>query len=348
MGIKNLKNILIHSKNIVRESNVNLDEFYNHFDFMQVLYTHLYSCEDFASFYKKFKQIFNFKNKLIYIDANYDNYRKEKTKSIREKSRQCMIKKLKNDLMNSKIYDLKEKYEFSEIENFDAKKINPNVLITEDNFLQKCFDESSSHIKYFQYMITLFGIKNLSSIIINKLICDNILNTNELVYEDIYDAETKIVIDVKNKYMEKKNNIISGDQDVLFLLYYLKVDKCLITSCNLKNFYRYKFSTEGLNISKLSLICNLSDYWDGIKGIEFNVNNYEKFTNDFIITFEDTDISALEILKTIELNFMETLKLFSLVRNFTDEKYNNMLDDFKNKFKDLNKYLSMEKSFYYK
>lgn len=332
MGIKNLKSILVHSKNIVRHNNVDLNEFLHHFDFMQILYNHLYSTDNFSLFYERFKLIFAQTNKFIYIDSNYDNPRKLNTKIKREKVKQYLLKRHK-EYLKLKSIELKDVYEFKDIETFVSTQ---KYLITEIDS------------KYFQYMITIFGIKNLSSIVLDKLISDNIISANELIYEDVYDAETRIVIDIKSKFANRNNNIVSEDQDVLFFLYHLKVDKCLISSPHLNDFKVYKFSIEGLNISKLCLICNISDYWDGINGIEFNINNYNKFNDNFIITIDNKDMTSLEILKNVDLNFIDNLKLFSIVRKFNEEKYNKLVADFNLKFKDLKKYLKMEKNFYYK
>lgn len=175
-----------------------------------------------------------------------------------------------------------------------------------------------------------------------RLLSENIITKKELVYSSAFDGEINIVDNIKKNFTNKKNIIISTDQDcILFSLLHHKTKYIYLKNSILLNpeditIIKNNYLTK--NISILSAFFNKTDYFKGICNAGITSTRIEKYLAESSVF--NYKLSVEEIVASFLSWFIKKNK---------NKNYNNPIVDaeyVQSYFEDFQSYINMKKSFY--
>lgn len=234
-----------------------------------------------------------------------------------------------------------------------------NNEITEDNKQTANIDEdddiveelSKDHKEYnvvkdkkqlFQFFLYETPMSCHHNYLRQRLLDDNVITQEELISSSSFDGEINIVYNIKNNFINKKNLIISTDQDcILFALLHHNTKYIYLKSNILLNpeditIIKNNYLTK--NIAILSAFFNKTDYFKGVHNAGITPCRIEKYLSETSIFHHK--LSLEEIIATYILWFIKKNKNKTYETPTYDFKY------MKSYFEDFQSYINMEEIFY--
>lgn len=317
MGIKNHKKLLKHYE-LLEIKSIYDESFKDSIvlvDYMTIVSKYLYSCDDNNSIMNNIKKFFNlFKASKMYIFIDEGKIiKKEPERHRREES----IKKYINKLSEG-IEELTEK----------AKSNKDDVEIV--------FKMEDMRLKRNKFV----NFKTNKKTILNMTLDYTLSDPNKkIIYTKNEDAEfylcRKIDMIKKKHDYDSYIYIITSDQDVLMFCIENYDDQVAII--NDQEILKFKNNNITKNISRLNLVFNKSDYFNGIRSLIVRENL--PCIKDYIDI--DLDNSFKDIVLLVGIYVFNTYPKIDM------EKYNK---EFKHKIiryiSDIIKYSSLDKEFY--
>lgn len=215
---------------------------------------------------------------------------------------------------------------------FDQKEVT-----TQDVELQIRNDEIP-HIdkkRVFTLFVSINKFSNHQDLILNTLLNKKIITYENIIKSDAVDAEVNIFKTIKKRNLGLKRNLIfSADQDILLfsVLHYQTKFLYFKTDLNISSSeIKYLLcNTTSKNISLLCLLCNKSDYFNGIWMFCFTVKRLAKFLsnpgNKILLehSYEDMRILFATCLMFFKKKSNKTVLSTNLTIEMIDDYFNNM------------------------
>lgn len=193
----------------------------------------------------------------------------------------------------------------------------------------------------FHFFLYQNSMSNHKKYIITRLLNENVIKPEELVESSFFDAEVNIISEIKNRFMGKKNLIISIDQDCILFALLHHPTKYIYLKNNISidpedlNIIKNNYLTK--NIAILTAFFNKTDYFKGITNCGITVTRLKKYLTDnavfkFKLEFE-------EIISSYLSWFIRSYKNINLTTK-------NTLDTVKEYLNNFQLYISLDPDFY--
>lgn len=206
---------------------------------------------------------------------------------------------------------------------------------------QKEYNIIKDKKQLFHFFLYQNSMSNHKKYIISRLLNEKVIKNEELVESIFFDGEINIISEIKNKFVDKKNLIISIDQDCILFALLHHPTKYIYLKNNIGidpddlNIIKNNYLTK--NIALLTAFFNKTDYFKGVTNCGITVVRLKKY------------LSKIEVFK-YKLNFEEIiasyLQWFIKTSNNILISETNSLSYVKDYISNFQLYISLDPSFY--
>lgn len=220
-----------------------------------------------------------------------------------------------------------------------SKEVESQIRKSEYNIL--------SYKQLFQYFLRQNSMNKHQRYIKTRLLEDGVITTKDLIETEYFDAEVNIIHNIKTKYLNKKNLIISVDQDcTLFYLLHLNTNYIYLKSnigINIDDVTIVKNNILTKNVSILCALFNKTDYFLGIYKCGITEKRLEDYISENSII--NTNLTIKEIISSYVLWFLKNKK--TIPSKNKGKVYEPIVYEYVEKyFTDFELYLSLDPCFY--
>jgi hypothetical protein len=193
----------------------------------------------------------------------------------------------------------------------------------------------------FHFFLYQNSMSNHKKYIITRLLDENVIKREELIESAFFDGEINIISEIKNRYVGKKNLIISIDQDCILFALLHHPTKYIYLKNNISiepddlNIIKNNYLTK--NIALLTAFFNKTDYFKGISNCGITVTRLKKYLSGNVVFTHKLDFE--EVISSYLQWFIKSQKNIILSETNTLSLVHEYINNFQ-------LYISLDPNFY--